>query len=191
MPPWLPVGLLVRIVAAIAAVVALAFIYHEIAEHFRDQGRAEIRAQWEADKAERVRRTTEITNLWDAQRRKTEEAIDERNKAREELASATRQRVASLPPDVAGTRVPGVFVGVLRAAGNQANAAGTSGQPDAAAAAGAAGADAAELDSTLGLVAGWVAEVTEILAECRDQVDAWARFYRGLRAAQPSEGNSE
>ena len=56
----LPLGLLVRIGITIALAVAVAYATHMVLEHFRQEGRNEIQAKWDADKIERIKRTTEI-----------------------------------------------------------------------------------------------------------------------------------
>ena len=178
----LPIGLLIRIGLVIAAAAAAAYLWHEFTGHYEDIGRKEVQAKWDADKVRRIALTTAQTNLWDQQRQKTEATERERDQARGEAFAAVKEN-HRLTAEVAATRVPGTFVGVLRAASDQANAAGGSGKPDPAAAPAAAGAD----DSTLGLLADWYAQVAEIHAECRDRVAAWQAFYDGLRAVQPKE----
>lgn len=177
----LPLGLLIRIGAAIALAIAAAWLWHMFTGHYKDIGRAEVRAQWDTDKAVRNKAIADQTLLWNAQREKTETAQHERDEARAKLFA----QVPTLPAAVASQRVPAAFVGVLRDNASAANLAGATGEPHAAAAAPAATADAEESD--LGLLAGWFADVARIHAECRDRVAAWATFYRGLMAAQPEQ----
>ena len=180
----IPYGLLIRVGVALALAAAAWWAWHAFTDHYREQGRVEVRAEWEQDKARRIKAVTDQTMLWDAQRQKTERAEHERDQARQAAAEAVKQRAASLPVDVARAPVPGAFVGVLRAGRDSANAAGAAAEPHQAAAGSASGADES---STLGAIAEWVAEVTDILAECRDRVAGWATFYGGLRAAQLKE----
>jgi hypothetical protein len=49
----IPVLLLARIGTAIAIVAALAFLGHQVTDHWRDQGRVEIQAKWDSDTATR------------------------------------------------------------------------------------------------------------------------------------------
>lgn len=178
---WKPIAM---ILAAVALVAAIAIAKHSYDEGKRDEGRADIQAKWDADSARRMAQVTAQTLAWDAQRQKTDTAVAERDKARQEAANAISQRVANLPQVVRDQRVPAAFVGVLRDSANAANLAGTPGEPDKAPAATAASADA---ESDLGLVAGWISDVARIHAECRDRVALWIDFYAGLRAAQPKE----
>lgn len=184
--PWM---LVAKLVAIAAAAAALIYAWHAFTDHYREQGRAEVRIVLEAEradrKAERERRiamTTAITNEWDRKRQEAERAATERDQARAERSQAIKLAARDLPKAVADARVAPAFVGVLRASRDFANAAGPAAQPDETAPAAAAGPDA---ESTLGLVAEWVAEVAEIHAECRDRVSAWESFYASLRAAQP------
>lgn len=178
----IPLGLLIRIGAAIALAIAAAWLWHAFTGHYKDIGRAEVQAKWDADKAARNKAIADQALAWDAQRLKTEKAENERDAARTALFAALQP----LPPDVARQHVPAAFVGVLRDNAHAANAAGTAAQPDKAAAPTATGADPASAgESDLGLIAEWFREVALIHAECRDRVSAWISFYRGLQSAQP------
>ncbi len=177
----LPLGLILRIGAAIALAVAAAWLWHAFTGHYKDIGRAEVQAKWDADKAVRNKAIADQTLLWDAQRKKTEDAEHDRDEARAKLFA----QVPTLPPAVARERVPAAFVGVLRDNARAANAAGATGEPHETAPTAPATADPAESD--LGLLAGWFADVARIHAECRDRVAQLVTFYSGLRAAQPKE----
>lgn len=165
---WKPIAA-VLIVAALFAAVALAKSSYD--ERRRDEGREEVRAEMAAAQAAQEA-------AWQEQKRKTEVATNERNAARRAAFKAAAER-DKLAQEIADTRVPAGFVGSLRRSADEANAAGPAGQPDGPAAEPSSGAD-----STLGLIAGWVREVAEIHAECRDRVAAWAAFYRGLQEGQ-------
>lgn len=178
----IPVGLLIRIGIALAIAAACWYAFHLFTSHYEAIGAARVQLAWDQDKARRIEQVTAQTLAWDAQRQKTEVAINERDKARQEAATAIRKQSAALPQVVRDQSVPAAFVGVLRSGRDQANAAGAAAEPDKAATASTAGAD-----SSLGLIADWIAEVTDILAECRDRVAGWSSFYAGLRAAQPKE----
>ena len=65
------IGLAIRAIAIIAALAAIAYAWHRFVEHYREQGRAEVRAEWDADKARRIALTTGI--VMDATKRFSDE----------------------------------------------------------------------------------------------------------------------
>jgi cell pole-organizing protein PopZ len=126
-------GLAIKAALGIALLAAIAFGVHRVLEHFRGQGRAEIqilwdadKVAWEADKAARIARTTEIT-------------LDLSNKlgaAQDQAKQAKEKSDATFVPvfadvsrviDRGGIRLPGDVVRVLDDASRAANSA----RPDA------------------------------------------------------------
>lgn len=120
---WKPI---VCVLALVALMATIAITKHHYDEARRDEGRAEVQAKWDADKAARIKRTTELTLLLSG---KLQEAKDETDKAkRASVAAFVRPkdlagRVASGP----GVRMGGDLIGVLDAAASAAN----SQRPDA------------------------------------------------------------
>lgn len=177
---WKPIALVLLVAAlAVAAIVAK----HSYDEGMRNEGRAEVRAEWAKETAVKNKAIADQATAWDIQRQKTETAENERDAARQKLFAA----IAPLPAAVAGQRVPGAFVVHLDAGRRAAAASGTPAEPDQATHPASAGPDVANAgaESDLGLIASWVDQVLQIHAECRDRVAAWLSFYRGLQAAQP------
>lgn len=108
-----PYILYLKIAAALALVAALAFIGHQVADHWRDQGRVEIQAKW--DDADRLRHKAEN----EAFAKRTEEnakqvliyeAKNEENKReyerRIELQNRNNQRDIDSLRAAGGLRVP-------------------------------------------------------------------------------------
>jgi len=174
---WKPVLIGILVLAFVGMV---AWWKHKYDEERRDEGRAEVQAEWDADKAERVKLTTAMTLLWDNKRQDAEKIGEERDRLRMERTESVARQVASLPPAVAHLVIPADAVRVLSAGADSANAAGTPSQPEKAIAPRTASAD-----SNVGLLTGWAVTVLDILAECRDRVSEWEVFYASLRAAQP------
>ena len=175
----LPVALLIRVGIILAIAAAAAWCWHVFAESMREQGREEVRAEWAADTARRVKMTTQITGLWDEQRKKAETATATLDAERAARAEANRVKVAALPPAVAGA----VFSGVARrllndAIRDSAPPTGTASSPEHAS-------TAPPVDSTVGAITEWGVAVVDLYAACKDQVEGWQQFYSGLRAAQP------
>lgn len=174
---WRPIAALVAI-AAVAA--ALIYAWHAFTEHYREQGRAEIRAEWKADTERRVAMTTAITNQWNAKRIEAETAIGERDRERAQRQADNQARARALPPAVAGGHFSGLAVSVLnRAASDSAAAA----EP-AGATARAAPAAADDSDATVGAVVEWGVTLIGMYETCRARVSEWQQFYAALQAAQ-------
>jgi len=56
----IPPLLMIRALAALAALSALAFAWHALKGHYRDEGRAEVQAFWDADKRAQVAAATAL-----------------------------------------------------------------------------------------------------------------------------------
>lgn len=160
------------VVAAIAAVLGGLWV---VKEHYVEQGRNEVRAEWEAEKVAQKAARAAQEALWQAQKAQVEQTTRERDRERRERFAALQEQ-DRLAGEVASLRVPAAAVGVLQHSVDAANAAGTAAQPD-----GAAATTAASADADLGNIADWFREVARIHAECRDRVLAWNLFYSKLR----------
>lgn len=174
---WKPIA---GIVAVVALAAAAMWAWSRFTEGYREEGRAEVRLEWEADTARRIALTTRITGLWDEQRQKTEAAQHEADKARSDAFKPVRERIRYLPAPVADLPVPAAAVGVLDAAVVASNAA-----PAGPAPVPVAPGPAPAADTTLGAVVEWVTVAAELYRACREQVTGWQTFYANLRAAQP------
>lgn len=188
----IPYGLLFRVGGVLALAIAAAWAWHRITEGYRDEGRAEVRAEWERDRAQRIAVTERIAGAWEAEKRRAEVATNERDKARSERFKPVSEGVRSLPAEVAGIRIPADAVGVFNAAivAGNASPTGTAAEPATPAAALAAGSNAGGATtgaSSVGLLVGWVADAAAVYAECRDRVSSWEQWYAGLRAGQTKE----
>lgn len=119
-------GLAIKALLVAAVVATIAFGIHRALEHYRDQGRAEIQVLWDADKAARIARTTEITlDLSN----KLGAALDQAKQAKEKSDAAfvpVLENVSRVV-DRGGIRLPGDVVRVLDGASRAANSA----RPDA------------------------------------------------------------
>src|SRR5574338_91731 len=146
-----------QIIAGIGVAIALAAGYHHVWHNGYEDGSAEVQAKWDADKQRRLKAFAEMTTKWVVASQETEKAIKERNDARAQRFQPARQHAASLPPDVAGVRVPAAAVGVLDDAVRESAAAGSAAKPTDAAA-GSAG----SAESTVGLLTQWGVEMVDL-----------------------------
>jgi hypothetical protein len=185
MPALLLSPLLWKVIAALAIAAALAYAWHTFVEKYREQGRVEVRAEWEADALRRVQALQETEAKLAAKSIEAGRAIGERDNERRKRAAEAQKHAQALAPAVAAVVVPAAAVGVLRdalAASDPAPATRSPGAAQGSAAAAAAGAD-----STVGLLTGWGVEVINLYDACRSQVTGWINFYASLQAAQPKE----
>ena len=95
----LPIGLLVRIGITIALAVAVAYATHMVLEHFRQEGRNEIQAKWDADKAERIKRTTEIVLDYVAKEAAADDAAQKRRALLDADFAPLESRLARISPN--------------------------------------------------------------------------------------------
>ena len=103
-----PYTMLIKIGALIALALALAWCWHLFVDHYREQGRVEIRKEWDADKAARIKRTTELTLLLSGKLQvamgEADKAKEKRNVAFDGIANAGRSvavgRGIVIPADV-------------------------------------------------------------------------------------------
>lgn len=185
----LPIGLLLRIGLIVGLAGALLWGKHTYDEARRNEGRAEIKAQWDRDIARRTADLAQITQLWSEQRQRAEAATNERDKLRAERFAAIAAANRNLPPSVADIRIPAAAVSLFNSAVGAANAA-PSGPTDKPAAPAAAPSSSTDTGNTprgatnLGVLVGWATDAAASFAECRDQVIGWQRFYSSLQTAQ-------
>jgi len=171
-----------KAVALAAAAALLLWGWHLFTEHYRDEGRAEIQAKWDADKAERLASMQEMQAKWALEKENTAEAIRERNNARAKATALAREAAKTIPEDVASQPVPSVAVGVLNdAIGNSAEASGPPGGTYKGVTA-----PPARADSTIGLLVDWGITAIDMYETCRARVVEWQQFYSGLQKAQPA-----
>ena len=179
----LPVGLLIRIGAALALAAACWYAWHEFTGHYEHIGEARVQAKWDADKARAAKATADVEAERDAIKQQAEKAIQERDHERELRQADAQARARSLPAAVAGARFPGIAVRVLNdAIGDPAAPAGAARNPPPAAAAAAE-----NPDSTAGQLTEWGVTVIQLYETCRARVTDWRDFYAALLAAQPKE----
>jgi hypothetical protein len=128
----LPIGLLIRVGGILLLSIALLWGWHKFTEHYRDEGRAEVQAKWDADKDARIKRTTEITLMLS---NKLQEAMDAATKRQttSDVAFAPVAERANRVHSGTGIVLPADVAGVLNSASGAANA----NRPDAGAKAGA------------------------------------------------------
>ena len=115
------IGLAIKAFAILALLAALAYGVHRYNEHYRDQGRAEVQAKWDADNVRRIALTTGI--VMDATKRIQEaDDVAATHKAdRDRLFSAVEVAADSVRRGP-GIRVPADVAGVLERAAVAANA---------------------------------------------------------------------
>lgn len=175
MPAWLLSPLVLRAIGALALVLIVAGLKHGYDERRRDEGRAEIREQWDADKAARLKAFTEMTTRWVTAQQEADANLKKLDTERQRRLDDAKRHALALPPADAGMRFPASAVGVLDDARNSdAETARPAGQP-------AGGPAAAAADSTVGLVTQWAVDVIGYYNACRDQVIGWQGFYHSLR----------
>ena len=94
----------IKIGAALALFAALLFAGHQVAEHWREQGRSEVMVKWDADKAERELaqktaidlRTKENTTAIAANELKNQETVDDLHTKLEKARQDNRAGVADI-----------------------------------------------------------------------------------------------
>ena len=115
------IDLAIKAFAVLALLAALAYGVHRYNEHYRDQGRAEVQAKWDADNLRRIALTTGI--VMDATKRIQEaDDVAATHKAdRDRLFSAVEVAADNVHRG-AGIRIPADVAGVLDAGARAANA---------------------------------------------------------------------
>ncbi len=180
----LPIGLLIRVGAALALAAALAWGYHLMAEHFREQGRAELRpeiATLQASIAATQARATSLALLWAAQVDKTE---DKARKTEVDRAQTFATLLAEAKR-VAGPRLSATDVELLNRARRSANGetTGPTPVPDEAAATGQYAVSVAAAAANTRSTNEFIVALYAWIGECKDRVDEWHIFYFGLQQA--------
>ena len=183
--------LLAKTLAALSFVAGLVWGWHHFTERYREEGRMEVRAEWDLDKVARRKLVTEITLAWNDQRIAAEAAEKERDEERAKRIATATIRAKTLAPEVAGVVVPGAALRVLDVAIADSPAfAGTADHayktPPAATAA-----TADDSDGTVGALTEWGVRVIGLYDACRDMVTAWQAFYAGLQKDQPKKAKAE
>ena len=117
----MPYLLIAKGIGLVLLLIALAVGWHKFTEHYRDQGRAEIQAKWDADRDARIKRTTEIVlelsgKLMEA---KDEQANDERHI--QEIFATVAADVGRVRSTAGGIRLPADVVRVLDESADAAN----------------------------------------------------------------------
>lgn len=174
-----------RLVLGALGVLALGLILlglkHSYDEDRRAEGRAEVQAKWDADKAARLRAYTAMTTQWVTAQLDADRLAQQLATERQGRIDDAKKRAHNLPPADAALRFPASARSVLNDAVGTAEPAETP-RPTSSSASGAA--TAAE-DSRVDLVTQWAVDVIGFYNACRDQVIGWQKFYAALRAAQP------
>lgn len=169
----IPVWLIARAAAALAVALLVAWLYHMMAEHFREQGRAELRPEVAALRAsieETQRRASALALLWSAQVDKTEAAAHQSEVNRAQTF-ADLQNDARRAAGAGAAHFSGVAVGLLERARSAASSETTG--PSAK----SAEAPAPAPDATA-----WGIAMYEWAAVCTARVHEWEQFYAGLQA---------
>ena len=183
-------SLLVRlaIYLGIAALVygTVAYQKHKYDEGRRAEGRAEVQAKWDADKAKRLRAYAQLMTDYVAAQQDAAQLQKEKDDARNIRENAARQRAEALPRSVRDMRIP-LVAGVL----NDVPSNGASGPPSTAAGrasvdAPARAPDPSASDTSVGLWADWSVTMRDVLyAHCVDTLTGLQRYYENLRSKQP------
>ncbi len=174
--PLFLIPLIVRGATALVVVAALAWGYHLVAEHFREQGRAELRPEVAALRAsiqQTQERATALALSWSAQVDKTEAAAHQAEVNRVQTFDVLRNR-AKLAAAGGAAHFGGVAVRVF---GNAANSAAGSPAPDTPAEPGKT------IAADSGSAEEFVVSLYEWMSVCRARVDEWTSFYASLKEA--------
>ncbi len=168
----LPLGLILRIGAGLALAAALAWGYHLVAEHFREQGREELRPEITALRASIAttqERATALALLWSHQVDKTEDVARRQEKDRAQTFASLQKEAAAVPHGHLGG------ISVLDRARSAAvgTSAGPTSEPDKS-----TPTDSASPEEFVVSLYAWI-------GECKARVDEWSSFYRGLQQASP------
>ncbi len=102
--------------AVLVLVVGFGIAKHRYDEAKRDEGRSEIQAKWDVDKAARIKALSDQVALWDQTRQKFEKAAEERDREHELRITEVNALASRLPASVAAVVVPRAAIGVLDAA---------------------------------------------------------------------------
>jgi len=145
---WIKIGLVAALLAAVAWGV------HSVAEHFREQGREEIRAEW--------KHAVEVQKAAEAEARELAEA-EQRAKESKRGADFARlaKRTAELESQLAAIAIDPATVEGLRNSVRTANGEGA--------------AESAKASPTVTGLAldNWFQRVAEQYRACKEQVDGW------------------
>jgi hypothetical protein len=181
-------SLLVRlaIYLGIAAFAYGTFQYqkHKYDESRRAEGRAEVQAKWDADKAERLRAFSKLMSDYVGAQQDAERLQKEKDDARKIRENAARQRADAIPRAVRDMRIPlvaGVLNDVHPDAGSSPSAPSAGGSA-VGSATGTAGTSTTG-DTSVGLWADWSVTMRDVLyAQCVDTLTGLQKFYNNLRS---------
>lgn len=172
-PWWL------KLAALGALVLVLLGLKHAYDEGKRDEGRAEVQAKWDADKAARIRAFSDMTSKWATEQQRADALQKEKDDARNIAANRARARAAAIPAGDASVRIPASAIRVLNdAVADSTISPGAAGKP-------AEGATAATADSDVAALVQWGLTCVDLYSQARDTVIGWVAYYSRLRAAQP------
>ena len=179
MPTWLLSPVFLKGVALLAAVLILLGLKHGYDERRRDEGRAEVKALWDADTQRRVHAFAEAMTKYVTAQEEAEKNAQALAAERQKRIDDAKLRALALPPADAGVRFPASARGVLNdAVGDSAPATGPAAEPVKSASAPAE-------DSNVGIVTQWAVDVIGYYNACREQVIGLQSFYHALQKAQP------
>jgi hypothetical protein len=173
----MPYLFLAKLIAIAACVAALAYGVHRVTEHYRDQGRTEVQALWDKDKAARIKRTTEITLELMGKLTAAQDAARKQEQANEVRFASLAAQAAAVHNTVAGIRIDSDLARLLLDASSAANSArpgtGTETRADPVpAAAQAATYDERELATYLTDASRAYADAYVLWRACRNREDA-------------------
>lgn len=164
----IPVGLLIRVGIAIAIAVAAAYLWHLFTDHYREQGREEIRVEWEAEKAAIAKEENRRRENAERARQESERRAVIRERARaERFAKLDAAKAAAANPLPLSVSDVELFNDARRAA----EASRSTAASDSTAAAASASAQA------------YIVALNEWASKCIERVEQWMSFYRDQQAA--------
>lgn len=165
----------VKLGAILTAVLFVMGYKHQYDERRRGEGRAEIQAKWEVDKAARIRAFSDKQREYVEASLEAEQLKKDRDAELFKRQQDAKRRLAAIPKDVADTRIP-VVAGVLNGTDHSAGTAPAAGQPERDPTG-----SPANSDTTVGLWAQWSETMKGLYESCRSEVIGLVTHYNNLR----------
>ncbi len=169
------------VLMALAVAAALAYGYHSVAEHFREQGREEQRPHilaLEASIATTQKRASDLALLWATQVDKTESVARQTENNRAQTFAKLLQE-ARASGFATGVRYSDAELRLYRRAYLAARGALAESAPKPA-----------ETPAASTGTAEFVVSLYAWIGECKSRVSEWSEFYRGLQAGTEQTASS-